>query len=663
MKNKGIPFIEQHVEKIVLGVAGAVFFSVLAWQVLGTPNHVKLDGKDVAPGEIDAALASRANALKSKLSETQKPLESQLGDKVKPIAADFSKALSSSVSPAGDLPRIEPLLASVLQSDGATGGQLFHEPAFAAVAMRPVIQVSDTFEETVIKQHESIAARFKGTSGPYDVTWTVPSAMLDVKELRSELKSTSKGAQIPELWYRSTLFVIDVAFERERRGSDGAWSDRTVVEPLPGAFSFRPEIAKGADASLRDGAFTYLADPIAQRQIIQPDFLATVKENFTAGTMLVSDEAGAQAEDPEVRSLRRAVAKQALLVSRLEEDLKAKGGPLEDTKDDKKKDDKKDEERSGRSGGQSGGGASRPGGGLGGGGGLAGGMDGGKRTGGADPNDEATRKERIAMTKRLADLRKKLAQFEKQLSDRLAATGTKVDPEQAKKQDLSNLAASDRVLVWAHDIGVSSGESYRYRCVVKTYNPFFTNANLLVSEQKSLGEPFTLDTKVSDWGDPIRVSPPVSFFVVDAAAGEGRLGVGQATIEVFRYYNGERRRERFVVQPGEAIGTGGAKGGEVDFDTGFYLVDVFADAATDRGGTDRRPAAVAVVQSIAGDRYEIRIPKDDAGSSQRAEFEDEIAMAKAAKGSAPDAPADGAAGAAGAGGSAPQKPGGGLSGN
>ena len=32
MKNKGIPFIEQHIEKFVLGAAGAVFFSVIAWR-------------------------------------------------------------------------------------------------------------------------------------------------------------------------------------------------------------------------------------------------------------------------------------------------------------------------------------------------------------------------------------------------------------------------------------------------------------------------------------------------------------------------------------------------------------------------------------------------------------------------------------------------------
>ena len=80
-------------------------------------------------------------------------------------------------------------------------------------------------------------------------------------------------------------------FQRERRLADGSWGESTVVTPLPGQFSFRPEIAKGADAGLRDAAFNYLTDKSQQRQILQPDFFATKRSNFSPA-MLVAEAAG-----------------------------------------------------------------------------------------------------------------------------------------------------------------------------------------------------------------------------------------------------------------------------------------------------------------------------------------------------------------------------------
>jgi hypothetical protein len=138
------------------------------------------------------------------------------------------------------------------------------------------------------------------------------------------------------------------------------------------------------------------------------------------------------------------------------------------------------------------------------------------------------------------------------------------------------------------------------------------------------------------------VTPPVEFFVVDAQAGEGRLGTGQATFEVFRYVDGERRVQRFIVQPGDPIGAA-KDASAADFSTGFFLVDVYADPSIERSGTDRRPTAVAVVQNAVGDRYQIRIPKEDAVDGRRRDLLDEIELAKAAT----DADAKGTEGTAG----------------
>lgn len=632
MKNKGIPFIEQHIEKLVLGAAGAVFFSVVAWQVLGTHNNVMLDGRDAAPSEIDEGLVTRTQSLAQKLEQSGAPIQEKLGDRLKPQADSFAGVLGSAVAPKGDLPAVEPSLASILQSEGATSGQPFHVPKFPTLAMRPTIQVSDTIDATVIEQQSALKSMFTSATGPFDVTWTIPSAVIDVKSMRTELESTSTGAQIPGFWYRSTLFIIDVEFQRERKLADGSWGESTPVQALSGQFSFRPEIAKGADAGLRDAAFNYLTDKSAQRQILQPDFYLTKRSNFSPALLLSEDnasEASERSEDPvkaklddEIRRLRKDLARNGVETKRMQEDLEELGGPLEEApKDDKKKNDDKENGGTGGKGG-GGGGLGRPGGGL---GGSAGGMDGRNK-----PGDAANRDRRIQLTKRLKKLQTDGANKSASLAKKLEEAGVSASASTAKSAASSDLATADTLVVWAHDLSVKAGELYRYRAVAKAYNPFFTNGSLLVDDQKKLADGFTLNTVASAWNEGFRVSPPIAFFVVDAQAGEGRLGVGQATVEIFRYFDGERRRDRMTIQPGDAIGGGRNKDG-VDFDTGFFLVDVYADPSTERSGTDRRPAAVAVVQNSLGDRYEIRIPKDDASSQTRTDFEDEIELAKADK--------------------------------
>lgn len=640
MKTKGINIFEQHVEKIVVGVAGAVFFSVLVWQFTGTSSHVKMGSDTVSPSEADARLGKAVNELSQVGNDPRKDVR----EFIKPQEGAFTSALAGGLNSDGSLPRIEPRLASALQSDGTAAGQPYHDARIAAVAMRPVIQVSDTFEPETVSGSPELKELFGNGAGPFDITWTIPSADVDMKGVRDELRSKARGLQIPETWYANSVFVIDVAFERQEQQDDGSWSSPTLVSTLPGRFTFRTEMAKGVDAGLRDSAWKYLEDKGNQRQIVQPDFLPTKGSKFSPALLLSSSGASNAAEDPETRSLRKEVAKRSLELKRLMEELSALGGPLEEqSREDRKREEerkKREEEAAKGNGGGGGGGLGRPGGGL---GGAAGGMSGKRGTGNADA--EQNKERRIRLTSQMKSLESKLKALEEKLAGKLTAEEAAKARAAAEGDASSDLNKVDNFVVWGHDIGVTPGETYRYRAVLKLYNPFFSNGAFLVKEQSSLDDSFTLDSAVAGWSPVVRVSPPIEFFVIDAAAGEGKLGLGEATIDVYRYYSGERHRERFKVQPGEQIG---ARKDDIDFGTEFYLVDVFADPATDRGGADRRPSAIAVVQSKSGERYTVRIPKTDVASDVRAGFDDEIEIAKTNKSlneqpEKPAAPAGGAA--------------------
>ena len=636
MKTKGISFVEEHVEKFVLGAVGVVFFSVLVWQLF--PTTVKVEGKEVPLSLVDKELEAKTASLNLKLDQPREPLAKQLEGKLKAQLTAFNAELASGVSPSAALPRIEPILAADLNVSGATSSAMeFNIPKFAPVKMRGATQVDDTIDETVFAAHPQLAQYFASATGPHDISWLVPSAQIDLKSMLTALKdSNPKAALIPGHWYDNNLFLIDVNFNREEQLPDGSFGNAHLVDVLPGAFTLRSEIEKNPDAGLRDSVWTSLRDKATQRAILQPDFLKTKRSNFSAADLLTEQSAAGEGEDPVIRGLRKAVAKAQLEVTRITADLQELGGPLEDTsKEDKRKEEerkkKEQEEAAGGGNNGGGGGASRPGGGLGGGGGggglggggLGGGM-GGKNTGGGDPKDTATKDKRIKMTKVLKEKTKKLEALQKQLNDKdAAAAATKASAAAA-----NDLAAAEKAVIWAHDLGVVAGKTYRYQAVVKTYNPFFTNTGVLPDSQKAEGAAFTRTTPISGWSEPCTVAPRIAFFVTDAVPGEGRLGVGQATVEVFCYRDGERRSEKFTVQPGDTIGAGKSKG-DAAFDTGYYVVDIVSDPITERTGADRRPSATVVVQSAEGKTFQIRVPKADSINPTRRSFQDEIEMAKA----------------------------------
>jgi hypothetical protein len=631
MKSNGISFFEQHVEKLVLGFSGVIFMSVVVWQLF--PSSVSLGGESVSYGEIDKRIAEKTNVLKGKLEARQDPLQTLIGDRMKPTAPAFQAALGESIAPSTALPRIEPRLASVLQSDGGVTGEPFHVPSFSAVAMRPTVQFDDTVDPSVVERTPGLKSVFSSSVGPFDLTWTTPSAVLDLKAMRAELESTEQGAQIPKLWYRDSIFIVDVEFERQRLLPDGTWGDGQLVQPIPGGFSFRAEIAKDPDVGLRDSVWNYLAVPAQQRQIVQPEFLETRRSAFSAGTMLLDDSASVS-EDPDLRRLRRDAARRTVERDRVAADLDEAGGPLAES-----------DERRREGGGGSGGGTGRPGGrpggeggsgSGGGGGGGGGGAGGGGRPGfgmggsgtvgkrNAEENDD-TRRRRIVLTKQLAEAERRLTTSQERLNAKLKELGL---DEESKPRASGGIMAGDSLVVWSHDLGVKPGETYRYRAVVRPYNPFFTNGGVLVESQKSLGDPFTLATAQAEWSAPFTVKPSISFFAVDAAPGEGRLGLGTVTVDIYRYYDGQRRRERANIQPGEMIGAGRGREG-LEFDTGYYLVDVIADPSAERGGNDRRTPAIVIVQNAAGKTYEIRVPRQQATDPARIAFDDEIALARA----------------------------------
>jgi len=133
------------------------------------------------------------------------------------------------------------------------------------------------------------------------------------------------------------------------------------------------------------------------------------------------------------------------------------------------------------------------------------------------------------------------------------------------------------VEIWFHDANVAKETPYAYRLRVVVLNPLFGRARAV--EKPEDAAVVALTSPWSDWGPPATIRRPTEFFVV------GRFPERQiAVVRVFTERWGQRVDHRFNVKRGEAIGRNEKKrlvhpdGTErlvdVDFNTGAIAVDL-----------------------------------------------------------------------------------------
>ncbi len=631
MKVKGISFFELHAEKFVLGLAVLLLLAVVAMQFLGGGSTVRVDNREVGVGEVNAILKQRAEALAARL-RADAPAGVDLFEGEPPVMIGlFTESIDSSISPRGSLPKGQPALASMLVPSDIADVAWYHEPRFPAVSIGEVVQTSDAVTLQGWAALAELGGRFESEPSTFDLTWLTPSVRIDLAAFRNELLRNAPRAApprlpIPSIWHNEALMLVDVVFERQQQ-TDGGWGTIETVSAFPTQDSYRSYLPT-ADASLRDDVFEELARQARQLEILQPDFVESVNGSFVPPIESpVASEAdpGLAAAGEEVSRLRRELQRFRQDEARTKARLDELGGPVRD-----------DEEKpAGRPGGRdrgrgddgsSGGGTAPPrGGGLGSGSGMQ-----GRRGAGDEAQDEATRRRRMALSERLQRIGTQISRTEaeiERLAPGLEATGAGVEIPDVNK-DAS-------IVAWTHDLGVVPGAVYRYRARVDVYNPFFARTTQLVPEQQGLANGFTLSSVASEWSPPVRVAPPVSFFLARAVPGEGGLGLGTASMEVFAFRDGKRRSESFSVQPGDVIGStatvrrGGRVLAEVDFSTGWFVVDILEDPSRDDvSGGDRAKGAIVLVARVEDPSViEARYVEFDRASEMRRRFADEVRAA------------------------------------
>ncbi|MBG81059.1 MAG: hypothetical protein CMJ39_10195 [Phycisphaerae bacterium] len=603
MKNKGITIWENRAEFFVLGAVAIVFVVYLIGQ-FDSPNIREVDRQPVAPGEWHEKLKETAIQIKrDQESQTVPPaVESAIetGRKLSSVdLADFQAQMIARQGPEtpSSIPGYRVVPAVSGDGEVRVANAKFVDPSLMPPTKPEVYQTFDLLQDGVVEEHESLATIV--TEEPHDISWITVASQFNIADALLRFRTNGPDGELPlrERWHGNRIDLLDVRVEREEL-VDGQWTDAQMIDILPGQLSFRDRLAnhQELDAADRDEILATVVDPVTRTQIYQPDFLPTQRGRWVSPEKYQADEAMQEAMDnaemdPKRRTLMKKLAREirkrdeilALLQRAQESGLAGSGGA---------------------------------GGGAGGGGGTRGGAGGG----GAGTSDPLA-----PLKERLAQSEAKIASYRQELG--LDQDGNEIETESGGEVQVEEnpLDQTDEIWVWAHDITAEMGHTYRYRVSVVIYNPLFARKLSLVEEQKHLAESLIKVVDSSVWSEPLTAQPPLrvlasSAIPASAGANTGRLGYGQATAEVRRFYGGQWWSNTFKVQPGDVVGHPGYPEGltsadmdPVDFSTGWYVVDVVpridATGVEIRGGKGAR----IVLQHLEDDRIMVIDPQVDSG--------------------------------------------------
>ncbi|UCD74062.1 MAG: hypothetical protein JSV91_09750 [Phycisphaerales bacterium] len=642
MKTKGITIWEQHLERIVLGIAVLVFLGFTVIQFIGNPNAVQQGNEIYTPRDVDDTLRQRADQLAARL-DPDAPPPADIPDP-ELVSDSIVTLLAGGISPQDSLPPVN-WKVGFTEVDIPEPDQEYAVPAIPAPRLVVARPYWDALEDAVVQQNEELQQLT--SDAPHDMTWITAGATFSLAEVLSQFSRSdeSRGlAAIPPTWYDGVQ-ILDVKIERQEL-NDGQWQSQTTLDVLPGQYTLRDLINEDVDATGRGFITTQLNEPGVQRQIVQPEFYSTLnntwvppeveEEGATENVALTPEEEQRRSYERRLATLRR---RHADVAAKLQE----AGGPLEDP-------DKPPAGGGGTGGGTGGGGKAPPGGQGGGGkappgGGLGGGLGsggGGRERGdrGGAAGDQASRNRRIILTKNLQKLEGLIARLQAKLSELIG------EPEAEAEEELASAEAADfmdadEIRIWGHDISIVPGRTYRYRLTVEVSNPFFTHRTNLVKSQHHLAESATLSSQTSPWSDPIVARQPLRAFVTGASPtgsrGEGHLGLGQAQVEVYRFFHGRWWRESFAVEPGDRIGQAREIRrrddaadllSEIDFGTDWFVLDIIDDPGGDPVRDKGRMALVLLQNVHDGTVIATRDPRKEYTDSERQELKELVDLAE-----------------------------------
>ncbi|HMN41376.1 MAG TPA: hypothetical protein PKE29_11070 [Phycisphaerales bacterium] len=543
MRLKGISVFEQHVEKAVAGLFALALLGVLAWQFLGGQSTVQVDKDKVPITAAYARIGENARRLNSSLQATQEAPDPKAVGDARRRFEDFDKSLTAPVAPreqfAGALDH-----PPALFHDGKSFGPSADAPIAEVVIPAPVNPVAATYLGTVStaeQQHPGVAKILPAVA-PFDKASVTVEAVFDGTALRAVFEHDPDGDKgpiraVPRGWWENGLQILAVELFRQTLKADGTWSAPERVKGMPG----RAVVVDRADAlndaeSIKE-AMRLASDTEMVRRT--PYYDVSMGDKWVAPSEREAMAEAGQSKAAEVRSLRQIVAAADQRIKRIDEQLQKSGQPPVPAP------------------GAGGGGAGGRGGRGGGGGGIA--PPTAPQPSGPGSAEDPRRKGLLAAREREVAMRARAIDRLRELGEVVEgadnmATQTTQDQQTAAKAEPPVLD-NPSIHVWAHDVFVERGQTYRYQIGLVFTNPYFGHSAAMVPAQaQKLARSGTIRSAPSEWTQPVAVDRETYTFFVSAVEDDAISGARAYTrAEVFQFKWGFWRRGSDSFEPGDRV--------------------------------------------------------------------------------------------------------------
>ncbi|MCJ7777619.1 MAG: hypothetical protein MUP16_04825 [Sedimentisphaerales bacterium] len=576
-------FLEGHIEKIVLALAGLVCLWLLITRILISPNAVSYDNSRFGPSKIDKYIRQQAQRLEDKLNQPPAPGKEYVSrlngvldanDPVREgIPGELKEGFAGLMGMA--IPSVDTSFPVPLPNNISTdiiGGRQYALPVtdgligevnnvaiehIRAATYVPTLQVTeDTPYENAVPQ-------------PDDIDLVTVEAKFNIADLYKKFKESFAGEDVPVQWRDPCLAIpvfAAVSMQRQELLDDGSWSDwqdvpRSKIDRRKRMF----EIVEGVEALPPGGIKVRLLkfnEPDVIMELLQPPsyqiasagqewFPPSLHKKFVE----LRKKEKLQERRDEIQKQKEETGRQS--DQQLFDDRRgggigtrpgqnrSSGGLSNEGAGTTQRRGTRDEGRGtrrGRDTGRAGRGDT--------------GLYGDAGLGDTGPYGGQRRPRTRSPDERMNEIN---PLYPGQARD--TRTGSRSAVSQPVSEDVyyeyENLLITEMtdlskwrepLVFWAHDDTVDPGSTYRYRIRLGVFNPV-AGTNQLKPQYKSLQNQAILWTTFSEETNPVAIQKRLYFFAKDIQEAAKKV-----TVQVSRYVLGYWYSEDFPVRQGEAIG-------------------------------------------------------------------------------------------------------------
>jgi hypothetical protein len=537
MKLKGINPLEQHVEKLVFAVVGLVFLGVVALQFVGGGNTVDVSGQQVPLDRAYERVAGQAQAKMAQLN--QDTIDDRVPEEIEDLSGRIAESWAAMASLSDEKTLPVPLdFPPPPLMDGAEAA-VAENGLFRVEAVEPpaptgalASQYAAAVDPLVVGQHSELQA-YTSAAQPYDMRSVTVAAQFDAGSFMEAFRIDPDGERgpltaIPGAWWQGRVEILDIVLERQEVLDGGLYGETEMVSAMPGRFSLRDGLVEGMDVTELQGLVQ--SARVNAREVVQP-----VYYNVIAGERWTPPAEGGDNRADQIDRLLRDLKAVRAEIKKLEDQLRAEAKQAEFENFLRNTVARRQPGRGG----------------------------GGGRTS-RDTNTttapQVDREQQIEerLNARIADYK---ARETKLIAD-LAALDFNVETGQAPDPLVELMGLPTRVIdaeslrVWAHDVAVEPGATYRYRMRVVVNNPLYGNGDQIADEQRSEAAAPVVESEWSSWTTPVSVDDNEYWFATRATPG-GEQAIGRtnasALTEIYTFYYGYWRRAEQRLQAGDEV--------------------------------------------------------------------------------------------------------------